>query len=258
MAQFQALPLPTTLQFADLADLADSLGAAFCSSPAYWYVLKDTVSASERQSALAWLLQRNVWLHLAEDCCFALRKRDLPTALLPRCPELADDKVVCYFMLINRGQRKPLRLWELVTNGLLLLPFYYGWAAARRLLYILDQGDSKKAEVWPDTEATATEATATEAKPLTTYYLHNMIVHPSMQGCKVGSTCLEQALHGIRDRHSPAHPARVTLTTQEARNVTFYQRLGFRVVAETDCPDKDQPSKMAYHDWYMQLDYHQG
>jgi GNAT superfamily N-acetyltransferase len=250
MTEFQALPLPATLQFDDLADLADSLGASFCSSPAYQYVFKDTAQESKRQAALAWLLQRNVWLHLAENSCFALRKRDLPTSLSPRCSELATDKVVCYFMLVNRTHRKPLSLWEMVSNGFLKIPFYYGVAATRRLLHVMAHGDRTSAEVWPDT-------TNPDASALTTYYLHNMIVHPSMQGCKVGSTCLQQALHCIRDRHGTAHPARVTLTTQEARNVTFYQRLGFRVVAESDCMDRESPTDVAFHSWYMQLDFHQ-
>jgi hypothetical protein len=250
MAEFQIQPLPTTLQFDDLADIAHSSGAAFCFSPLYQHVFKDTPDARARRSALAWVLQRSIWLHLAENTCFALRKRDLPPSLLLRCPELATDEVVCYFMLVNRTHRKPITLWEMVSNGLLKTPFYYGIATTRRLLHTIQHNDQTSAKAWP-------EPASTQASALTTYTLLNMIVHPSMQGCKVGSTCLQQALHSTRDRHDTAHPARVTLTTQEARNVTFYQRLGFRVVAESDCMDTDSPTDVAFHSWFMQLDYHQ-
>ena len=52
------------------------------------------------------------------------------------------------------------------------------------------------------------------------YCLQRMIVHKEMQGKGVGSKYLGSALKKADEEQVP-----VFLTTQEARNVTFYSRL---------------------------------
>ena len=67
--------------------------------------------------------------------------------------------------------------------------------------------------------------------------LNRLTVLPARQGQGVGSTALAAAL---RDVDAP-----VMLETQDARNVAFYERLGFAVVDEDTCPIGE------YHTWSM-------
>ena len=55
--------------------------------------------------------------------------------------------------------------------------------------------------------------------------LQRMVVLPAAQGRGVGSRCLSQAVAECRESGYG-----VQLGTMEARNVTFYERLGFEVI----------------------------
>eukprot|EP00730_Choanoeca_flexa_P012685 TRINITY_DN451_c0_g1_i1.p1 TRINITY_DN451_c0_g1~~TRINITY_DN451_c0_g1_i1.p1 ORF type:complete len:269 (+),score=54.38 TRINITY_DN451_c0_g1_i1:87-809(+) len=237
----QPKALSTTTSFDELSDVAQSLGQAFCFSPAYRYIFKD-LDDYKRCEAISWMLHRNIYLHLAEDSCFALRKSDLPDDLKAKCQTISDNTIVCYFMLIDRRHRKPVSFFEMITNGLLLLPFYYGFSSATRLLEVMAYNDGESNAQWNLSKANNNTAT---------YYLHNMIVHPALQGCGIGGACLTAGLDRLRLRH-PDVPVRVTLSTQEERNVRFYHRLGFEVVREGQCRNTTT-NEVNYHNWLMEM-----
>ena len=71
--------------------------------------------------------------------------------------------------------------------------------------------------------------------------LERVTVLPARQGQGIGSRALAEAM-GCADSESLA----VVLFTQEARNVIFYRRLGFEVIAEKVCPIGG-----GYHNWMM-------
>ena len=61
--------------------------------------------------------------------------------------------------------------------------------------------------------------------------LERMTVLPARQGQGVGSRALREVM-----TEADAEGLAIVLYTQEARNLTFYGRLGFEVVAEKECP----------------------
>ena len=61
-------------------------------------------------------------------------------------------------------------------------------------------------------------------KPI--YRLERMVVHPKHQGKGIGSIALKK--HALKDADDK--DLQVMLSTQELRNVRFYERLGFKVV----------------------------
>eukprot|EP00730_Choanoeca_flexa_P009934 TRINITY_DN14456_c0_g1_i1.p1 TRINITY_DN14456_c0_g1~~TRINITY_DN14456_c0_g1_i1.p1 ORF type:complete len:214 (+),score=22.47 TRINITY_DN14456_c0_g1_i1:85-642(+) len=183
-----------------------------------------------------------MYLSLASDSCFALCKQDLPANLQAECPDLAADAAVCFFMLLDRRHRKPLGFIEMAVNGLLQLPFLFGFSCVRRLLRVLDAEKKEAKSLWGSDVAD---------KSITTYYLQNMVVHPKMQGRGIGSACLRKALNDLRSKHG-GRRVRVTLTTQKEENVRFYHRLGFETIRDVKYMDKSTDS-LAYHNWFMDL-----
>ena len=71
--------------------------------------------------------------------------------------------------------------------------------------------------------------------------LERMTVLPSYQGKGVGTASLSNALEDA-DKLGLV----CILGTQETRNVTFYSRLGFKVVDESHCPVGD-----GFKNWMM-------
>lgn len=68
--------------------------------------------------------------------------------------------------------------------------------------------------------------------PMTHYYLFGMGVEPPMQGKGIGSRLMEPLL-----RRSDAERVPCYLETQNERNVAFYEKHGFRVMANAELPD---------------------
>ena len=63
------------------------------------------------------------------------------------------------------------------------------------------------------------------------FSLHSLVVDAGAQGTGVGARLLAPVLARCDEDGVPAH-----LTSSAARNVPFYERQGFRVVAETELP----------------------
>eukprot|EP00435_Cladocopium_sp_Y103_P007196 s1042_g2.t1 len=93
--------------------------------------------------------------------------------------------------------------WQMLQAGILKLPLIFGPSALRRLL---------QAKAVEEGEINVDGA----------YKLERMVVEPSAQGKGIGTRALQLAL---TESDASGHP--VLLTTNEERNVTFYQRLGF-------------------------------
>eukprot|EP00434_Breviolum_minutum_P034482 symbB.v1.2.030523.t1/scaffold3438.1/size56642/3 len=139
-----------------------------------------------------WLFERNLWLRKDSGCSRAI---------------VLDDKLVCCFMFLP-PDTPDISFWQMLKAGILKLPLIFGPSALRRLL---QAKDLEEAELNIDGA----------------YKLERMVVHPSVQGNGIGTRALQLAL-----KESDAARRPVLLTTNEARNVTFYKRLGFNVVRE--------------------------
>eukprot|EP00435_Cladocopium_sp_Y103_P011346 s1042_g2.t4 len=100
--------------------------------------------------------------------------------------------------------------WQMLQAGILKLPLIFGPSALRRLL---------QAKAVEEGEINVDGA----------YKLERMVVEPSAQGKGIGTRALQLAL---TESDASGHP--VLLTTNEERNVTFYQRLGFEVIREAN------------------------
>eukprot|EP00184_Porphyridium_aerugineum_P001984 CAMPEP_0184706546 /NCGR_PEP_ID=MMETSP0313-20130426/36815_1 /TAXON_ID=2792 /ORGANISM="Porphyridium aerugineum, Strain SAG 1380-2" /LENGTH=407 /DNA_ID=CAMNT_0027168101 /DNA_START=1 /DNA_END=1224 /DNA_ORIENTATION=- len=117
--------------------------------------------------------------------------------------------------------------------------------------------DSDDAKIRQDTEGDASGGvpkTVRINKSTTRFYtLNRMCVIPKYQHQGIGTISLKLVLEHVVTNHpqniqnNPKHALRYNclLSTQEHRNVLFYQRLGFRVIHEFDC--------FGYHNWVMAL-----
>jgi GNAT superfamily N-acetyltransferase len=196
------------LQESEIEEAADMTALAFMISPGYHYIFEG-LNDSERHTALKWLFSRNISLRL-------------PWA---RCACAWDDSqkkevMVCFFML-QPPDAGEISVWAMLMNGILIMPFLFGLKSFRRLLEVKNHHDE-------------IDRLAQSTHGLTGQYctLERMVVHPKWQGKGVGSRCLAQGL-----KEAALRQQGVILFTQEARNVTFYSRLGFiEVHREEDHP----------------------
>jgi GNAT superfamily N-acetyltransferase len=211
----------TQLKRSDVPEAAAVMARAFCNSPSYSFILTK-FDPSLRVAVLEWLFHKN--LQLLFDRCPSICK----------CARLTDgsDKIVATLMWTSK-EHEDIDHWTLIRyGGALELPFRLGWTGLKNLLTVIE--DSKRS--WSEV-----------MKSLPGQYdswtnLERMTVLPEYQGKGVGSAALRQALEETTGL--------VRLSTQEERNVRFYERLGFKVVGERDFGEEGN----TYHSWFMILE----
>lgn len=204
----------TTLPVERLAEAAAVTAAAFEASPVYVALAGRDALPNDRRRLLRFIFERNLWLRMPSGCNRVV---------------IHDGRVVCSFMLVTPAVPK-VRTVDMVRAGLLKLPFLFGLGVLRRLFTLISRG-----------EAIETAIKAELGHP-PMCLLERMVVAPEMQGQRIGSRALAQAL-GETD----AAGCHVLLATNEERNVTFYSRLGFRVVRRVD----EEVEGFQYTAWYM-------
>eukprot|EP00038_Savillea_parva_P003509 m.126743 g.126743 ORF g.126743 m.126743 type:complete len:232 (-) comp11195_c1_seq1:5105-5800(-) len=196
----------------DIETAARMTAAAFADSPVYAWILRSKPllpfsSAAESVEVLQWLLVRNFKLRL-----------HLGAGRLGK----QDGAAVCFYLLEPPEAMAPLSLGTMLWAGLWQVPFRFGYQATRRLLAAMDWYEETTAQVaaraFPD---------GVPKQPICK--LERMSVTPGLQGSGIGTYCLQKGLD-----EAAARGEAVLLTTQEERNVTFYKRLGFRVIEELD------------------------
>ena len=170
--------------------------AAFANSIAYVSICPE---ADRRRESLEWLFTANA-------------RRGMEHGYA-RCV-VDDGEVICFFLLEPPGIPR-MSAWDMVRGGLLGAAWRFGVASTRRLVRTKDYFE-------------ASERRVLGARAGEVARLNRLTVLPARQGRGVGSTVLAAAL---RDFEAP-----VVLETQDARNVAFYERLGFAVVDDDTCP----------------------
>ena len=202
---------------------------AFCLSPAYTYILQGDTTF--RLEALVWLFERNIGLvqhatqnHTGKGRVDATRCMRLP----------GTNQLVCFFWLLPANT--VVKLWAKIQAGLLWFPLLFGFDAFFRLLRTSDAFDQL-------TEHVVSRFCAPWQPHNVPLLLERMAVDPAWHGRGLGSACLGAALAALPDTQA------VVLSTQEARNVTFYGRLGFEVV-HTQQFGAEGP-EFAFTSWWM-------
>ena len=215
-----------------LAEAATLTSHAFRNTPSYQEIVPDP---ELRSGFLLWLFERNLWLRTGSDsarCVFDKKAGSSGAgggggggAEEQEKPE--EQELVMFFMLEKPGL-KQLTTWDMLRAGLLSGFFVHGVPAMRRMVESKDWFQAREREVLG-------------ARAGTVARLERVAVLPSRQGQGVGSSILATALKEM-DELGLA----VFLATQEERNVVFYRRLGFEVIADEVCPIGG-----SYRSWMM-------
>jgi len=205
-----ATPQRTTqLAAAQIPAAAALSAAAFLHTPSYAAIVADE---AERASFLRWLFERNYEWGAEHGVARVV---------------LEGEELIAFFMFERPGLPPPSFV-DMVRNGLLTALWRYGLAATRRLLATKSWFEAWEAEVLGPRAGTVAR-------------LERVTVLPARQGRGVGS----RALREVADE-ADAEGLAIVLYTQDARNVTFYSRLGFEVIAE-----RDSPVGGGYRNWMM-------
>mmetsp|Transcript_12661 Transcript_12661/g.24724 ORF Transcript_12661/g.24724 Transcript_12661/m.24724 type:complete len:241 (-) Transcript_12661:79-801(-) len=196
---------------------ASVMAKAFVRSPVYRYIWGDDDDDAGRENFLRFVFERNILLR--PQCC--------------RCVTVDSEdskdpgQLVCSFMFID-PEVAPPSLWEMMSVGLLTIPFRFGLSPMLRLLECANwYGQAKNAVL------------GVERKAL---QLERMTVLPAFQGQGIGSRSLKVVL----EEEAKARKLPVFLATQEERNVRFYGKLGFKVAKE-----QAFPSSSEFRNWFM-------
>ena len=152
--------------------------------------------ATRRQSALRWSSALTLRYCLPYDECYTT-------------PDV--DGVACW-LPPDAGS---LSILPLIRAGILLAPFKLGLGGTRRMLAFVD----------------FTERVHHQMISRPHWYLALLGVEPSRQGCGIGSRLIRPILERADAAGLPCY-----LETQNQRNLSFYEKHGFRVVNEGRVP----------------------
>ena len=191
-------------QWGDEQELGNLVALSFTDNSAYRYIFQEFPDDAERQTPLRWLLMRRI-------SCFLFTG----APVIKATTEVNGEQVIVATASLVTKKNKP-GYYAMFRNGILKWPFIWGMASLKRALSL------NKSQVNRGGGAE----------------LALVVVHPDFQGKGVGTRLLRRLL----DDHGKDMD--LTLNTQRAINVTFYQRFGFQ---ETS---KDTVSG-AYTNWYM-------
>ena len=184
-----------------ITEAATLAAAAFDNSPIYNVICGPNCEPEFRQSFLQWLFEHNFRQRIGTD--------------VNRCVLDSNGKLVAFFMFVS-PDTPDVSLWDMIRAGMLKGIFKFGFGVVKRLVTIKEEYEHIEDIVLKKNGY----------KPI--YRLERMVVHPDHQGKGIGSSALKHALKDADDKD-----LQVMLSTQEERNVRFYERLGFKVVQET-------------------------
>mmetsp|Transcript_48488 Transcript_48488/g.71877 ORF Transcript_48488/g.71877 Transcript_48488/m.71877 type:complete len:229 (+) Transcript_48488:283-969(+) len=199
-------------------EAAKVMALAFSDSPAYNFIFQGDLAY--RRAALEWVFVRNLSLIHCRN----------PSAFRGVVDRKADTIMACFLWIPSCDSK--LSTWDLVvTAGFWMIPFKFGLSTLKRLLQVID--NENKAKVF--------FSNSEESDPYVV--LERMAVHPDFQGKGLGTKCLRSMISKI------TVPLR--LQTQELRNITFYERLGFRVVGNLKLSENDHEDRYTFTSWFM-------
>ncbi|MGL5940884.1 MAG: GNAT family N-acetyltransferase [Waterburya sp.] len=187
----------------DFDRATDLLIEAFYDNPAHVYIFMSS-NESKRLKAIHWAFRLNLNLQASIGDSFALVESDKP-------PGEREIKQMAFWHSPNSGS---INLMSMVKEGLLTMPFLFGWRTFKRVIEVTEEFDAIKDRV-------------TAKNPV--WHLNNMVVAKELRGSGIGSKVLKNQLESVVD---PSGFPTILMTQREV-NVRFYQRLGFEVVDDS-------------------------
>ena len=175
---------------------------------------------------LQWMIVRNLWLH--KGSTYVYQSID---------PAQNDGIEVVGTCTIMPPGHKPASLWQQAQLGLLKFPFLFGIQALKRLFEVKDFFD---------------KSAYSGASKRPTYALHMMCVDGSIRGKGYGTSILRDCLEKYTGKVDGPKDYDVVLETQTERNVTFYERSGFKVQAKSTF--HGGPEAGGFYSWSMKMD----
>ncbi len=203
--------MPNAIGKSDQSAAAQLLADAFLDSPAHVYIYPDDET---RRRKLEWLMRVNLNAQLDVGASFG---------------ERAVDGSIAAMGFWHPPGAPSANLVKLAQHGFLAMPFLHGIPAFHRMLHVVDQIESRRLAALRGAES---------------WYLNNMVVAPAARGKGLGSEVLRAELRMRVDGSG----APATLTTQKAKNVSFYKGLGFVIVDASRIGDSNGES---FDNWIM-------
>lgn len=192
-------------------EAAKLAAAAFLHSPSYCYIFEGLTEAKRRE-ALEWLFRKNFMIRLGGG--------------VTRCA-FVGDQMVCFFMLLTPSSSE-IGVWKMLRAGILQIIRRYGFRSLIRLLEVKAYHERVGSAFLSDLQRPVKHTGGNELEQTVRGWcqLERMVVHPAWQGRGIGSRCLCEALEEVTAQGWGG----VTLSTQESKNVKFYERCGFGVM----------------------------
>ena len=204
------------LQPSDFDRATELLTEAFYDNPAHVYIFMS--NELNRLKAISWAFRINLNLQASAGNSFALVESDKPIG----------ERQIKQMAFWHPPNSDSISLMSMVREGLLIMPFRFGWRIFQRVIEVTQEFDAIKDRV-------------TNRQPV--WYLNNMVVAKELRGTGVGTRVLRHQLESVVE--PSGFPA--ILMTQKAENVMFYRRLGFEVMMES----KIGSGKHAFTNWCM-------
>lgn len=203
----------------DFDRAANLLAEAFWDNPLHVYIFPRD---HNRLQAIRWMSKANLNLNLNSQksikLSFALVEPNQP-------PGVRQINAMAFW---NPPEFSSVSLISMIQEGLLTMPFRFGWGSWQRLFEVLDRIAIVQKQALNDTPA---------------WHLNSMVVTPELRGTGVGTKILGEQLQKVVD--PSGFPA--ILVTQREQNVGFYQRLGFEIAIESTIGSGDY----AFTNWCM-------
>lgn len=193
---------------------ADLLATAFFDNPSHIYIFPDR---NNRLKAIQWTLKCNLNLNYQQYIDKSLHSQNLTEAnILHHSFALVEEnqppgtRQIKAMAFWNPPESDSVSWLSMIKEGLLTMPFRFGWGSFQRMFTVLEDIATTKKQVLNGTPA---------------WYLNNMVVAPELRGKGIGTQILKEQLQTVV---APSgYPA--ILMTQKETNVRFYERLGFKV-----------------------------
>ena len=182
---------------------ADLLVEAFYDNPAHVYIYMSP-NESSRLKVIRWSFRRNLNLQASVGSSFALVESDKPSG----------EREIKQMAFWHPPNSDSISILSMVKEGLLTMPFRFGWGIFKRVIEVTEEFDAIKDRVL-------------DRQPV--WYLNNMVVAKELRGTGIGTKVLTKQLESVVE--PSGFPA--ILMTQREANVIFYRRLGFEVIDES-------------------------
>ncbi|KAL9653115.1 hypothetical protein ABK040_006333 [Willaertia magna] len=180
---------------------------AFIDDPGFNYIFQAYENdKTGKEEIFTWFWERYLWLSVAfnEHTFIAIDKDK-------------EDKIVGMICPLYPTDPKPT-LWTNLRAGIALFPFKAGYQAFTRSQHSIKViGELQNKFIW------------NEWKENETAKIEHVAVDPDYQGKGIGSKIVNYTIDKIKEKKCNWN---IFLGTQKDRNVTFYRKLGFEVVAQ--------------------------